>query len=112
NKITKMPAETPEIVASPYKRAVGHSMYDYYMRNYYGVDPDNGKALYFGLEDGVTADPTDKDYHDNFKVIGSDTLTYNHNYAKQDWVGKSALPTVFGSLINSFSYKGFDFGFV
>ena len=112
NKITKMPAETPEIVSSPYKRAVGHSMYDYYTRNYYGVDPDNGKALYFGLEDGVTVDPNADDYHDNFKVIGSDTLTYNHNYAKQDWVGKSALPTVFGSVINSFSYKGFDFGFV
>ncbi|MGO3241581.1 MAG: SusC/RagA family TonB-linked outer membrane protein, partial [Sphingobacteriaceae bacterium] len=109
NKITKMPEETPEIVSSPYKRAVGHSNYDYYTRNYYGVDPDNGMAMYLGLENGVTVDPTADDFHENFKIIGNDTLTYNQNYAKQDWIGKSALPTVFGSIVNHLSYKDFDF---
>lgn len=112
NKITKMPAETPEIVSSPYKRAVGHSMYDFYTRDFYGVDPDNGMALYRGVEDGVTIDPNADNYEENFKILGTDTLTYNQNYAKQGWIGKSALPKVYGSLSNQFSYKGFDLGFI
>lgn len=113
NTITKMPEETPEIVSSPYKRTEGHSIYDYYTRTFYGVDVETGRALYLGLADGVEYDPDNADH----KLIDRgngivDTVTFNHNSAKQDWIGKSALAPVFGSIINNFSYKGFDFGFV
>ncbi|WP_164111094.1 MULTISPECIES: SusC/RagA family TonB-linked outer membrane protein [Sphingobacterium] len=113
NKMTKMPEETPEIVSSPYKRVVGRSMYDYYTRTYYGVDPETGRALYLGLSDGITFDPDNA----NHKLIDKgngvvDTVTFDHNSARQNWLNKSALPPVYGSVVNNFSYKDFDFGFV
>lgn len=107
NKLTKMPVETPEIVSSPYKRAVGKSIYEYFTRSFYGVDPDNGRVLYKGIKEG-TYDAANQ----NIKIIGKDTLTYDQNLANQDWIGKSALPKVYGSLINSLSYKGFNLEFV
>ncbi|WP_343561687.1 SusC/RagA family TonB-linked outer membrane protein [Sphingobacterium sp.] len=113
NKITKMPAETPEIVSSPYKRAEGRSIYDYYTRTYYGVDPETGGALYLGLDEKITYDPNNADHKLIDKGNGViDTVTFDHNAARQGWIGKSALPPVYGSIVNSFSYKNFDFGFV
>ena len=113
NKITKMPEETPAIVSSPYKRVEGRSIYDYYTRTYYGVDSETGRALYLGLADGVTYDPANS----NHKIIDKgngvmDTVTFDHNSARQGWLNKSALPPVYGSIVNNFSYKNFDFGFV
>ena len=107
NKITKMPEETPEIVSSPYKREVGVSMYEYYTRTFHSVDPDNGRVLYSGIEEGGY-DAANED----IKIVGADTLTYDHNLAKRGYIGKSALPKAYGSLINNFSYKNFDFEFV
>ncbi|WP_185211379.1 SusC/RagA family TonB-linked outer membrane protein [Sphingobacterium mizutaii] len=112
NEITAMPKETPELVSSPYKRAVGRSLYDYYTRTYYGVDPENGNALYLGLADGVTYDasnPEHKLIENNGRV---DTVTSNHNSARQSWLDKSAIPPVYGSVVNDFTYKNFDFRFV
>lgn len=113
NKVTKMPEETPEIVSSPYKRMVGRSLYEFYTRTYYGVDPETGRALYLGLDENATYSPTSPDY----KIIDrgnglTDTVTFNHNAARLSYVGKSSLPPVYGSIVNEFSYKDFDFGFV
>ena len=110
NEILKMPVETPEIVSSPYKRAKGHSMNDYFTRTFYGVDPDNGRVLYLGVTE---YDPES----DEIKLIDNgngrvDTVTYNHNLAKQDWIGKSALAKAYGSIASTISYRNFDFGFV
>lgn len=107
NKITKMPEETPEIVSSPYKREAGKSIYEYFTRSYYGVDPENGAVLYKGIEEGAY-DPENP----QIKIIGADTVTYDQNLARRDYIGKSALPKAYGSLINSLSYKNFDFEFV
>ncbi|TDS13961.1 SusC/RagA family TonB-linked outer membrane protein [Sphingobacterium paludis] len=113
NKITKMPLETPEIVDVPFKQVEGRSRYDFFTRTYYGVDPETGRAMYLGLMDGVAYDPNNADHKLIDKGNGVvDTVTFNHNSAKQDWINKSALPPVYGSIVNSFSYKGFDFGFV
>lgn len=113
NKITRMPKETPELVSSPYKRAVGRSFYDYYTRTYYGADSETGRTLYLGLADGIAYDPANPEH----KLIDRgngvmDTVTTNQNAARQDWIGKSALPPVYGSIANNFSYKGLDLGFI
>jgi len=113
NKITRMPEETPEIISGSYKRMAGRSMYEYYTRTYYGVDPETGRALYLGLAENVTYDPANV----NHKLIDQgngtvDTVTFDHNAARLDYVGKSALPPVYGGIVNEFSYKNFDFGFV
>jgi len=110
NKILKMPVETPNIVSSPYRREAGYSIYEFYTRSFYGVDSDNGRVLYHN----VTAyDPENED----IKLIDLgggrvDTVTYDHNLARQDWLGKEALPDAYGSIVNRFSYKNFDFNFV
>jgi len=113
NKITRMPVETPELVSSPYKRAEGRSLYDYFTRKFYGVDSETGRALYLGLADGTVFDPQNPEHKLIDKGNGVvDTVTTNQNAARQDWIGKSSLAPVYGSIVNNFSYKGFDLGFV
>lgn len=46
NEITKMPEETPEIIDGTKKLKEGRSLYDFWLREYMGVRPDNGDALY------------------------------------------------------------------
>lgn len=109
NKITKMPTVTPSVLSGSFRREVGHSIYDFWTRIYYGVDPADGQALYKGLTATAAAafDPaTDR-------VIpkaggGNDTVTIDHNRALQTFTGHSALPDVYGSIQNTVSYKNFD----
>lgn len=109
NELLTLPAEYRDngIVSGNFKRMEGRSIYDYYTRSFYGVDPENGKVLYKGINEGSYSDT-----NPDIKVIGTDTLTYDQSLAKLDYVGKSALPKAYGSLFNNFSYKGFDFNFV
>jgi len=113
NKITRMPKETPELVAAPFKRIEGKSIYEFFTREYYGVDPETGYTLYRGLQGSVDYDPKNAEHklitHGDGRV---DTLTTNENAARQVWTGKSALAPVYGSIVNNFTYKNFDFGFV
>lgn len=108
NKLTKMPEETPALTSSPFKREVGKSVYDFYTRTYYGVDPATGQALYLGANSWVAGT--------TFEISngkgGMDTVTIDHNNARQDYVGKSSLPDVYGSIMNNLSYKGFELNFV
>lgn len=108
NKMTKMPPTTPTLTSSPFKREAGHSIYDFYTRTFYGVDPADGQALYLGA---ITYSTTNSRLVDNGKG-GKDTVTIDHNNARQTYVGKSAIPDVYGSIVNSFSYKNFDLSFV
>lgn len=108
NKLTKMPAETPALTSSPFKREVGKSIYEFYTRTYYGVDPADGQALYLGVN---TWNPANSRLIDNGKG-GHDTVTIDHNNARQDYIGKTSLPDVYGSIVNNLSYKGFELNFV
>jgi TonB-linked SusC/RagA family outer membrane protein len=108
NELTKMPDATPALTSSPFKREVGKSIYEFYTRDYYGVDPQTGDALYKGV---VTFNAA------NSRLIpkkdgGFDTVTIDHNNARQDYLNKSSLPDVYGSISNSLSYKNFELSFV
>ncbi|RYY69937.1 MAG: SusC/RagA family TonB-linked outer membrane protein [Chitinophagaceae bacterium] len=108
NELTKMPEATPALTSSPFKREVGKSIYDFYTRDFYGVDPQTGSALYKGV---LTYNTANSLLIDN-KVGGFDTVTIDHNNARQDYVNKTSLPDVYGSFANRFSYKKFELGFV
>lgn len=108
NKLTKMPEVTPVLTSVPFRREVGKSVYDFYTRTYYGVDPADGQALYLGA---ITYNPANSRLKDNGKG-GFDTVTIDHNNARQSYIGKSSLPDWFGSLVNTISYKNFELGFV
>ncbi|MBP8678389.1 MAG: SusC/RagA family TonB-linked outer membrane protein, partial [Bacteroidales bacterium] len=103
NEITKLPEENREsgIISGNFKRVEGGSIYDYWLRQWYGVNPDNGDALYIFDDAQVWADADCKTLADGTKV------TSNQAKAKYDWAGTS-IPKVFGAITPSFKIYGFD----
>ncbi len=106
NEITKMPKNndgtSKEIISGTKKLSEGHSMYDFWLRQWYGVNPTDGSALYYAQDKVVTASRV---------VIGTDTLTTNVNNARYGYSG-SSLPKVQGALTNTVKYKRFDLSFM
>lgn len=94
NEITKLPQK--EIINGTKKYMVGKSVYDFWLRDYAGVDPANGDALYFYDEVDVNGVPT-----------GNKLTTNDRNKAGFYYVG-SAIPDFFGGFSNNFSYKGVE----
>jgi TonB-linked SusC/RagA family outer membrane protein len=99
NRITKMPSDQPEIVSGSKKLMVGHSIYDFYLRKYAGVDPSDGSALYVP-NDGATGT--------TIRTVNGVNYTTSVTNAKLDYTGDSSIPDVFGALTNTFIYKGFS----
>ncbi len=102
NKITKMPETVQEFVTGTKKYAVGQSIFDYWLRTYYGVDPSDGAALYVADNKEITA---------NRRFItnaagGIDTVTTAIANAKFEYNG-SVIPDFYGSFSPTFSFKGF-----
>lgn len=99
NKITKMPKDSDgkpqEIINGTKKLSEGHSIYEFWLREYAGVDPEDGSALFYkDIEDG------------NGNVTGRET-TKDQNAAGYYYMG-DAIPDLYGGFTNNFSYKGFD----
>jgi TonB-linked SusC/RagA family outer membrane protein len=86
------------IINGTKKIAEGHSIYDYWLPQYVGVDQMTGNALY--KADTVTIPAA---YLVN--INGTDYTT-NSTYAERNWSG-SAIPDVFGSFSTNFRYKNF-----
>lgn len=94
NKVTELPlADMPP--SGSKKLAVGRSVYDFYLREWAGVDPDNGKPLWY-VVDGD----------------GNKTTTSVYANATPVFTGKSSLPKVYGGLNTSFRYKDFDLSMI
>ena len=106
NKITKMPAESPTIISGTKQLAVGHSIYDFYLRQWAGVDSRDGSGLYVydPAQGDATFNETGRPYV--FRTINGERFTTDPNYAKYDYCG-SAIPDVLGGITNTVSYKGF-----
>jgi hypothetical protein len=99
NRITKLPDDQKEIISGNFLLKEGHGIYDFYLREFYGVDPRDGRALYYWDRTQSAGE---------LRVVDGDTLTLNHNAAARSYVGKSAIPYFSGGLTNTFSYKGFE----
>ena len=97
NQITKMPQK--EIISGTKKLMVGKSINDYWLRQWYGVDPLDGSALYRADPALVTAS--------TLRITANrDSVTTDPNRAKYDYSG-SAIPDVYGSINSSVRYKEF-----
>lgn len=107
NKITKMPSSIPEIISGTKKLAVGHSIYDYWLISYKGVDPANGDAIYVLDPNKPYQDNAPYDYPD--KTINGVQYTTSTSRAKYEYHG-SAIPDVYGSWSNDVQYKNFSLG--
>lgn len=97
NEITSLPQK--EIITGTKKYTVGSSIYDYWLRDWYGVDPADGYALYVADPLLMVAnDPTGR-------VVNGVNVTTDQNKAQYHYAD-SAIPDLFGSFGNTIKYKG------
>lgn len=122
NKIGKLPEKDREegITNGDYQKFMeGHSIYEFWLYQYAGVDQMTGKCVYLpdfnsyyiAGEDGTTPVNGEEDITDKNPIPASDWVgingqyyTENHKYARKDWSG-SSLPKISGSLNTSFRWK-------
>lgn len=102
NRITKMPESVPEFITGTKKYSVGSSIFDYWLRGYYGVDPTDGAALY--VAQNTKPGPTVRLI--NNKSGSVDTVTTAIANAKFDTQGTS-IPDLYGSFTQSITFKQF-----
>jgi len=109
NKILKLTTE--KIVSGTKLLEEGSSIYQFYMREWAGVNPDNGRPMWF-----VNADSDDKDENTLPDSAFEDPLgsgkqvTSEYTDAERKRLGNS-LPKVYGGLNYDLSYKDFDLNF-
>lgn len=99
--MTGMPAKEPLVLDGNFGIKKGISRYAYYIRDFYGVDPETGQVMYRGVEKYDPANPAIKILETGGR---KDTVTTDVALSRKGFVGKSALPKGYGSLINSFRY--------
>lgn len=122
NEITRMPIDDTtgqqkvlDVSEAGYGRTVGRSLYDFYMREWAGVNPQTGAAMWnvnyvdtngngkfdageqiLSLHEFMAANP-------NATVLQGTTEVYQQ--ATQKFVGKSALPDLRGAFALNAGYK-------
>jgi TonB-linked SusC/RagA family outer membrane protein len=124
NKLTQMPLENatglPKVIniEGLFGQSLGSSIYDYYIREWAGVDPANGNPMWTenwsdennnnqydsgeGIKDMLIytdANPT---------AVIQERVTNTYSDATRKYVGKSVIPTVRGAFRLNSSYKGFS----
>lgn len=101
NKLTKLPVSKPAdefpdgYQAGSYWRKLGGSLYDWYMYEYVGVDPESGKPMYNKYV-------TDTDGNETIEIVNT---TSNATLRE---TGKSAIPKLTGGFSTTFEAYGFD----
>ncbi|TDP58375.1 SusC/RagA family TonB-linked outer membrane protein [Flavobacterium dankookense] len=123
NKITQMPRGLDgvrRVFDTANEISKGRSQYDWFMREWAGVDPANGSALwnlYYNdvngngiFDDGnVNVIPNMVNYlSQNPDANVQKTTTSNYALATQKYVGKSAIPTVRGAFRINAGFKNLD----
>lgn len=110
NKVTQLPAGNENgIVTSSKKYMVGHSIYEFWLRQWYGVNPENGDGLYYlDTEAYNEADGTlSESVRNTLVTIDGKQLTNSYRYAKYDYSG-SAIPKLYGGFNFNLGYKDFE----
>lgn len=95
NEITEL---TQDGFISGTKRwEVGKSLYEFYIQEYAGVNPDNGKAIWYKDLLDAEGEPT-----------GEQETTEVYAEASRNYLDKSSLPDVIGGLTNYVRVGAFD----
>ena len=126
NKLLSMPIDPATgqekiiDVQGNYGRAANQSVYDFYLREWAGVNPANGAPLwnqYYndvngnGVVDtgeGITSMSIFLDQNPGSESTIKKTTTSTYANATQKFVGKSIIPDVRGAVNISGGYRGFD----
>jgi TonB-linked SusC/RagA family outer membrane protein len=96
NEITRMPEDSKEVIQATKKLKEGSSIYDFWLREYMGVNAANGDALY---RTNVW-NPAN-----SFVTEAGDTVTNLISNARYHYNGTS-IPKLSGGFTNTFRYKG------
>jgi TonB-linked SusC/RagA family outer membrane protein len=99
NRITKMPDSQKLIQSGTKAYMEGRSIYDFYLREYAGIDDETGAALY--KSNTLTA---------NSRIVKGDTLTTQIGEANYRFNNVSSIPDVYGSMNHNFRFYGFNLG--
>lgn len=112
NKILTLPSENRKtgILTGNQKYMEGHSIYEWWLPRFAGVDRLTGNSLYPADLDNYYVDAPEaekKPFPDKKALvkIGEQYYTSNPGFARKDWCG-SALPDVFGSFSTRLDWKG------
>jgi TonB-linked SusC/RagA family outer membrane protein len=126
NKITAMPLDPSTgkqkviDVQRPYAWSVGHSIFDFYIRNFAGVDPADGRSTWtvYYHDDNNDGKFTNGEEVTNLEQYSSENpdkkasllvgTTKSYSRATQYYNGKSALPKLRGGLNLNGGWKGFE----
>ena len=95
NEITELTQES--FINGTKRWEVGTSLYEFFIREYAGVDSSNGKALWFKDQLDADGEPT-----------GTKLVTDVYADATRYATGKESLPDFEGGITNTFSYGDFD----
>ncbi|MDG1398162.1 MAG: SusC/RagA family TonB-linked outer membrane protein [Polaribacter sp.] len=122
NEITKMPIENstglPKVINidGQFGQSKGRSIYDYYIREWAGVDPANGNPMWiehWSDENGNGSYDTGEGIADmlifqaaNPDAVIEERVTNTYADATRKYVDKSVIPTVRGAFRLNTSYKG------
>ncbi len=95
NKITRLPDQqkTTGLVSGLFVLAEGGDRYTYYLKEFAGVNPENGDALWYKNTVNPTTHQVEK------------TVTNNYKEASDYNTGKSAIPKVYGGFGTDITYK-------
>lgn len=99
NKISELPLDP--YPSSVYKIEQGHSRYDFWLREWYGVNPDNGYNLFKADLDKFQFTPAE------LKEIDGVLYTENVEKSLYSYSG-SAMPTTTGGFGLNMGYNGFN----
>lgn len=102
NKITELPLAPYN--SSIYRIEEGHSRYDFYLRNWYGVNPDNGFNLFKADENQFEFEPGE------LKEIDGVMYTENIEKSLYEYSG-SSLPKVNGGFGANIGWGNFNLKF-
>jgi hypothetical protein len=107
NKLVELPEEMKEngYINGTKKWMEGESMYEFWLRQWAGVDPATGDGLWIPDTEKYTTD--NAEYAKTLVTVDGQTYTNSYSYAKYDWSGAST-PKVFGGFNFKLGYKGID----
>ncbi|MFC0602924.1 SusC/RagA family TonB-linked outer membrane protein [Winogradskyella pulchriflava] len=128
NEIVEMPRDyftgepkPLDIANGLYSYSKGHSIYDFYMREWAGVDPATGAGLWYSYFNDVDNDGIFNEANGDVRILNmvnyldqnddvnvERTTTNVYADATQKYVGKSAIPKIRGSFRLNTGYKNFD----
>ncbi|WP_282125383.1 SusC/RagA family TonB-linked outer membrane protein [Marinifilum flexuosum] len=120
NELTKMPIDNSTgkekviDIDGTFAKAKGHGLYDFFMREWAGVDAATGQAQWYGYYymDGankvyVTSLPEYLAKEGNSMSGLTKEKVTDYNDATNKFVGKSVVPDLAGAVSLDFKYKGF-----